>query len=134
MVEDYTKREIKMIDWNAVEDAVENARGIAFENCHKIYVLMDTYQVALMREYEYEFVITDQEQTPSEMLATLKDWFEQSCPLRFIEAVATNHEDPNAGFTTLIGQFEQDDCEDCGERGCAGVCADDDYEDEDEDE
>lgn len=80
MVEDYTKREIKMIDWNAVEDAVENARGIAFENCHKIYVLMDTYQVALMREYEYEFVITDQEQTPSEMLATLKDWFEQVSP------------------------------------------------------
>ncbi len=123
-----------MIDWDLVEDYTENARGIAFENCHKIYVLMDTYQVALMREYEYEFVITDKEQTPSEMLATLKEWFEKSCPLRFIEAVETNHEDPNAGFTTLVeqGATDYEECEDCDDPTCRGVCYD--YEDEDEDE
>jgi hypothetical protein len=121
-----------MIDWDVVEDAVENAKGIAFDTCHKIYVLMDDEQVALMREYEYEEIRTTEDQTPSEMLETLKDWFSKSCALKFIEAVETNHENPNAGFTTLIGQFDQDDCEDCGESGCAGVCND--YEDEDEEE
>jgi hypothetical protein len=38
------------------------------------------------------------------MLATLQEWYEDSCGLRFIEAVSTNHENPNAGFETLIGQ------------------------------
>lgn len=127
-----------MIDWDSVEDAVADAKGIAFDTCHKIYVLMDDEQVALMRQYEYELIHTSDEMTPSQMLETLRDWFDKSCPLKFIESVETNHEDPNAGFTTLIGQFDQDDCEDCGESGCAGVCNDedeDDYEDEeDEDE
>jgi hypothetical protein len=123
-----------MIDWDAVEDAVEDAKGIAFDTCHKIYVLMDTEQVEQMREYEYDLIHTSEEMTPSQMLDTLHEWFEKSCPLKFIEAVETNTEDPNAGFTTLIEQGAQDDCEDCGERGCAGVCNDYDEEDEEEEE
>jgi hypothetical protein len=45
------------------------------------------------------------------MLATLQEWYEDSCGLRFIDAVSTNHENPNAGFETLIGQgdFDEDD-------------------------
>jgi hypothetical protein len=68
------------------------------------------------------------------MLDTLKGWFEKSCSLRFIEAVESvpEGEDENNGFTSLIEQGAGDDCEDCGERGCAGVCND--YEDEDEEE
>ena len=123
-----------MIDWDSVEDALEDARGIAFDGCHKIYVLMDTYQVALMREYEYDFIHDCVEMNPSQMLETLHEWFDKSCSLKFIQGVETNHEDPNAGFITLIEQGAQDDCEDCGERGCAGVCADFEDEDEDEDE
>ena len=47
------------------------------------------------------------------MFETLKNWYDDSCGLRFIEAVSTNHENPNAGFETLIGQFEnQEDEED----------------------
>jgi hypothetical protein len=123
-----------MIDWDKVEDAVFECKGIAFDTCHKIYVLMDDEQVALMREYEYEEIRTTDDQTPSEMMDTLRDWFDKSCGLKFIQGVATNHEDPNAGFVDLIGQFDQDDCDDCGESGCAGVCNDYDEEDEDEDE
>jgi hypothetical protein len=95
---------------------------------------MDDEQVAQMREYEYDPLITRDEMSASEMLTTIKRWFDESCGLRFVNAVATmpEGEDPNLGFTTLIGQFEEEDCEDCGERGCKGVCAD--YEDEDEDE
>lgn len=118
--------------WEDVEMALYTAKGIAFDTCHKIYVLMDNEQVALMREYEYDLIHTSEEMDPSKMLDTLREWFEQSCGLKFIQAVETNHEDPNAGFSDLIGQFDQDDCEDCGERGCAGVCNDEDEEDEDD--
>jgi hypothetical protein len=125
-----------MIDWTDTEFAVDDAKGIAFDTCHKIYVLMDTEQVEQMREYEYELIHTSEEMTPSQMLATLKEWFEKSCPLRFIQSVATVPDgNPNSGFETLIeqGASDEEECEDCNDPTCRGVCMD--YEeDEDEDE
>jgi hypothetical protein len=116
-----------MITWDKVENAVANCKGIAFDTCHKIYVLMDDEQVALMRKYEYEEIRTAEEMSPSEMLDTLRDWFEDSCGLRFIQGVTTNHEDPNLGFEDLIGQFDdvEDEPEDEEEE--------DDYEEEEDD-
>lgn len=78
--------------------------GIAFDDCHKIYVLMDDAQVALMRGYGYETLITRDQATPREMMRTLRQWWRDSCGLRFIEAVTTNDSDPNAGFYSLIPQ------------------------------
>ena len=92
--------------FDLVEERVGEAKAIAWDTCHKIYLLMDDEQVELMRGYGYEPLITSDEMTPAEMLETLKDWYEGSCFLRFIDAVSTNHEDPNAGFETLIGQFD----------------------------
>jgi hypothetical protein len=122
-----------MIDWDLVEEYAYNASGIAFEGCHKIYVLMDTEQVDQMREYEYDFIHDCVEMSHNEMFSTLKEWFEKSCSLRFIEAVETNHEDPNAGFTTLIeqGATDEEECEECNDPTCRGVCYND-TEDEDE--
>ena len=127
-----------MIDWTDTEFAVEDAKGIAFDTCHKIYVLMDTEQVEQMREYEYDLIHTSEEMTPSQMLDTLKEWFEQSCPLRFIQSVATvpAGQDENSGYGTLIeqGATDEEECEDCDDATCRGVCMDYDEEDEDEDE
>jgi hypothetical protein len=131
-----------VIDWDLVEEYTENAKGIAFDTCHKIYVLMDTEQVAQMREYEYELIHDCVEMNPSQMLETLKEWFEKSCSLRFIEAVETNHADANAGFTTLIeqGANDREPCDDCLSEDCSGTCdydledEEDITEDEDEDE
>lgn len=89
-----------------VSERLENAKAIAWDTCHKIYILMDDEQVALMREYEYDPLITKDEMDADEMLATVKTWYESSCGLRFINAVATDTDDPNAGFETLIGQFD----------------------------
>ena len=50
------------------------------------------------------------EGTPDEMFATLKVWWDESCGLKFINAVTTDHENPNAGYTSLIGQGDW--CED----------------------
>jgi hypothetical protein len=92
-----------------------------------------------MREYGYgdepDSLFTCDELTPSQMLATLKEWFEKSCWLRFIQAVET-HEDENKGFTSLIeqGATDTEPCEDCGYEECAGACNDEDEEDEDEED
>jgi hypothetical protein len=91
-------------NWGKVEVAVEMAKGIAFDTCHKIYVLMDDGQMAQMKEYGYDPLIAADTTTPDEMLATIMDWYEDSCGLRFVQAVYTNNDDPNEGFVSLIEQ------------------------------
>lgn len=92
------------VSWDKVEVAVEMAKGIAFDTCHKIYVLMDDEQMEQMKEYGYDPLISASEMTPDEMLSTIMEWYENSCGLRFVQAVRTNHDDPNEGFIALIEQ------------------------------
>ena len=126
-----------MIDWDLVEEYADNAKAIAWDTCHKIYVLMDDKQVEQMREYGYgdepDSLYTSAEKSPSELLDTLKKWFEGSCSLRFIDAVESVEGDANEGFTTLIeqGASDREECEDCLSEDCNGDCE---WEDEDEDE
>lgn len=144
-----------MIDWTLVYEKMEDAKGIAFDTCHKIYVLMDDEQIAKMREYEYDPLYTKAEMSAGEMYETVKHWYAESCGLKFVEAVSTVDGDPNEGFETLIeqGATETDECYECGEEDCDGwdcqrdrcdKCGDDDiyddgmcqfcYEDSKEDE
>jgi hypothetical protein len=91
----------------SVLESVQEAKAIAWDTCHKIYVLMDDEQVSKMIEYGYEEdMIKATDSTPKEMLNTLEDWYANSCGLRFIEAVKTVEGDPNKGFTSLIEQGE----------------------------
>lgn len=131
-----------MIDWTLVYEKMEDAKGIAFDTCHKIYVLMDDEQIAKMREYEYDPLYTKDEMSAGEMYETIKHWYAESCPLKFVEAVSTVDGDPNEGFETLIeqGATETDECYECGDEDCDGWecqrdrcerCGDDDvYDDE----
>lgn len=89
-----------------VYDRIGSAEGIAWDTCHKIYLLMDREQVELMRGYGYEQLITTDQMSTDEMFLLVEDWYDNSCSLRFIEAVSTNHINPNAGFETLSPQFE----------------------------
>lgn len=93
-----------MVDFGKVEDALADAKAIAWDVCHKIYVLMDDEQVEKMREYGYEALITKSEMNPYDMFETVKQWYEDSCALRFVQGVTTNHENPNEGFEDLIPQ------------------------------
>jgi hypothetical protein len=93
-----------MVNFGLVEDRVSEAKAIAFDTCHKIYLLMDDEQVEVMRGYGYDPLITSAEADPYTMFEILKNWYDDSCGLRFIEAVSTNH-----GFETLIGQGEGDE-------------------------
>ena len=89
-----------------LREALRYAKGITWDTCHKIYILMDDEQVALMREYKYDPIFTPEDKTPEEMLDTLQEWYDDSCELRFIDTVSTNKADPNAGFTSIIPQCE----------------------------
>ena len=131
-----------MVDFFETEIAVQDAKAIAFDGCHKIYVLMDDAQVEKMRGYGYgddegSFLITIDQVRKVEMLDILKNWYAGSCSLKFINSVATVDGDPNEGFEDLIPQGAEweEECEDCGEEGCKGVCNDyDDEEDEDDED
>lgn len=90
--------------WAKVEVAVEMAKGIAFDECHKIYVLMDDAQMEQMKEYGYDPLLSSDDLTPAEMLETIRKWYAESCMLRFVDAVRTVQGDPNEGFLTLIPQ------------------------------
>jgi hypothetical protein len=92
------------VSWDKVEAMVEIAKGIGFDDCHKIYVLLDDEQVAQMKEYGYTTLVEASDTTPNEMLSTIMEWYENSCSLRFVQAVRTDHNDPNAGFVSLIEQ------------------------------
>lgn len=102
--------------FDPVIEALEDALLVAFDGCHKIYVAMDEEQADWFRE-NYERNV---DHSPEAMLHAIKLWWVESCPLKFVNAVTTNHADPNAGFTTLIGQFDW--------------CEDEDDEDDDWDE
>jgi hypothetical protein len=122
-----------MIDFTDVEIVLPHAKGIAFDGCHKIYVLMDKEQVAKMATYGYgdddgSYLLTADKMSKREMLDTLEKWFADSCSLRFINAVSTVDGDPNEGFTDLIPQGAdwQDDDDDYDDP--------DHYGDEDEDD
>ena len=92
-----------------VYDRINNAKAIAWDTCHKIYILMDSEQVDLMRGYGYDPLITADQMSSDEMFEVVEDWYESSCSLRFIDAVSTNHINPNAGFQYLSAQFEDQD-------------------------
>lgn len=102
--------------WAQVEAALPEAKSIAFDGCHKIYVLMDDEQTAQMEEWGYgkdddgSFLVKRTEIEDNEtLLNTLRDWWSESCMLRFISAVRTVKGDPNKGFTDLISQTEDEE-------------------------
>ena len=100
--------------FDRVETAVEDAILVAFDGCHKIYLAMDEEQADWFRQNYNGTSCTDRTftGTPEEMFATLKVWWDESCGLKFINAVTTDHENPNAGYTSLISQDEAWACED----------------------
>ena len=95
-----------MINANLVRNRISEAEAIAWDTCHKIYILMDSEQVDLMRGYGYDPIITNEEMNPDDMFDKVKEWYEDSCSLRFINAVSTNEINPNLGFESLISQFD----------------------------
>jgi len=79
---------------------LESAKAIAWDSCHKIYILMADEQVEEMIGYGYgEYLHTSNELSPEEMYDRISEWYEDSCGLRFISAVF-----PNDHFEDIVPQ------------------------------
>lgn len=90
--------------WKRVRQALRTAKGIAFDGCHKIYILMDDEQVETSVGHGgYNVQPVDD---VDEAVATVRKWYEDSCPLKFVNAVSTVTGDPSSGYLSLIDQFE----------------------------
>lgn len=86
-------------------DILCQADSIAWDDCHKIYILMDDYQTKQMIEFGYSTIVSD---TPAAMEKLVWQWYQDSCSLRLIDAVFTN-EDKTDKFVTIVGQFFGED-------------------------
>jgi hypothetical protein len=108
-----------MLDMMEIEDRIDEytneAKGIAWDTCHKIYILMDDEQVALQRSYGYgddpdpDSLITSEQMTGDEMRREVMEWYNSSCSLRFISAVSSNPKFGEGGWVHIISQFELDE-------------------------
>ena len=110
--------DVEQAYWD-VREYTNEAKGIAYDTCHKIYILMDDNQVALMREYGYgeddpNSLATVDQLSPAEMATVVMTWYKNSCGLKFINAVYSDTRIGHEGFVNVIAQFEgnEDDDED----------------------
>jgi hypothetical protein len=95
-----------------VREYTNEAKAIAWDTCHKIYILMDEEQVALQRSYGYgdandpDSLITSDQLDPAEMATVAMTWFKQACGLKFISAVYSDSRIGHEGFVDVVAQFE----------------------------
>lgn len=88
-----------------LKELLEDAHGIAWDTCHKIYILMDDKQMEQMRGYEYDPLLSSTDLTPKQMYTKVRKWYLGSCGLRFIDACFTEGEDTR--FLTVVGQWDR---------------------------
>ena len=67
-----------------IEEAVSNGVLLAWDGCHKIYVVMDEHSA---QWFSHEYRNTAQGDFDT-MMNTLHDWWDESCELRFIQSVS----------------------------------------------
>lgn len=89
-----------------LKDYTPYCDSIAWDGCHKIYILMDSDQTDKMKGYGYTYLIT--RKSGADLDGTIEAWYRESCPLRFVQVVATDyqHEDGEV-FEDVYGQFEE---------------------------
>jgi len=89
-------------DKEKVRSFTQLADSIAWDTCHKIYILMDEKQTEQSRSYGYETMYTSAEMDPKQMADTIEEWFDDSCSLRMVDAILSH---PNGDkFTSVIEQ------------------------------
>lgn len=86
-----------------MEELLEQASTVAWDGCHKIYLNMDVEQTGKMIGYGYGYMVGGT--TENKQDAVFR-WYEDSCSLRFIDAVFTEGESDR--FVTIVAQMWED--------------------------
>jgi hypothetical protein len=98
----------KLPNKDEIVTTLRYADSIAFDTCHKIYILMDSEQTEKMKGYGYDPLVSNREASPEQMLELIQKWWDDSCALRFIEAVKTKP-DGEHEWITIVGQGEDEE-------------------------
>ena len=86
-----------------LHEKIDTCKAIAWDTCHKIYVLMDDEQVKQTKEYGYDAIIKAEHSTPSLLYSTVLNWYKKSCGLEFIYAISTDDKG-ESDFETIASQ------------------------------
>jgi hypothetical protein len=92
-----------------LEAFVNQAYSLSWDGCHKLYLNMDKAQHDKMIDLGYSLTILSN--NPYITMQKVEEWYEDSCSLRFIDAVFTNDDDTDK-FVTVIAQFFGEDEDD----------------------
>lgn len=86
-----------------VKETIKDAKLVAFDGCHKIYVAMDDISADKLEENGYIVI----KGSVTKMFKAVQDWYKNSCGLKFVTSVSHNEIDPNLGYLDLIPQFAE---------------------------
>lgn len=92
-----------------LDEIVAQAYSLSWDGCHKLYLNMDEAQHEKIMGYGYDLTIINRD--PAVTMDKIEEWYNDSCSLRFIDAVFTN-DDETDKFVTIVPQFfleEEDD-------------------------
>lgn len=93
----------------SLEELINEAHSIAYEGCHKVYINLDENQTNVMIGYGYgegsTFLIKAEDSNPYDLLETVRDWYNNSCSLRLIDAIQTDDEGMDK-FISVVPQGE----------------------------
>lgn len=98
-----------------VTKAIMDCEGVAFDGCHKVFILMDKAQMEKMRRLGYgdrtdiekgDSRLMWAEDTPrSEMYDLVKEWYAKSCELKFIQSIKST--DDQEEFGNIVSQEQR---------------------------
>ena len=88
-----------------LDDLVTYAWSLSWDGCHKLYLNMDKAQHDKMIDLGYDLTIINH--NPYITTQKIEEWYEDSCSLRFIDAVFSDGESDK--FVTIVSQFYQED-------------------------
>lgn len=96
-------------NWRDIRETLDHTVSIAWDTCHKIYLLLDEQQHKQMEGYGYDPLVRLDKVGADDAYEMLQVWWEESCGLRLVSSVKTVETNPNDGFTSLISQFEDEE-------------------------
>jgi hypothetical protein len=89
-----------------LDELVTFAWSLSWDGCHKMYLNMDKAQHDKMMDLGYDLTIINH--NPYITTQKIEEWYEDSCSLRFIDAVFSN-DDNTDKFVTVVPQFYTED-------------------------
>jgi len=88
-----------------LEGVINECHSIAWDRCHKIYILMDAEQTEKMKGYGYQALIEASESNPYDLSEMVRQWYDNSCSLKLVDVVYTV-EGKRDEFYPLVAQGE----------------------------